>query len=161
MKDLCRTALQALDRAVDDRPDQVYEDMVAAVRALVRLRDSLITERRAGKGTPEHEERLRRVNAVLSMVVGGEYPLIGIRKERITKSAGRGRGAAGGLRSGRRRPLRGVVRAGRRRGRLVALPGERALAAPVQPGRHVQPAHRAPGARAARGAPSFERAGPR
>lgn len=86
MRDLCRTALQALDRAVDDRPDQVYEDMVAAVRALVRLRDSLITERRAGRGTPEHEERLRRVNAVLSMVVGGEYPLVGVRKERITKA---------------------------------------------------------------------------
>jgi hypothetical protein len=57
--------------------------MVAAVRCLVRLRDALINERRAGKGTPGHEERLRRVNAVLSMVVGGEYPLVGVRKERI------------------------------------------------------------------------------
>jgi hypothetical protein len=86
MQDVCRTALHALDRALEDRPDRVYDDMVAAVRCLVRLRDALVNERRAGKGTPEHEERLRRVNAVLSMVVGGEYPLVGVRKERIKKA---------------------------------------------------------------------------
>jgi len=86
MQDLCRTALHALDRALEDRPDKVYDDMVAAVRCLVRLRDSLISERRAGKGTPDHEERLRRVNAVLSTAVGGEFPLVGVRKERIKKA---------------------------------------------------------------------------
>jgi hypothetical protein len=86
MRDLCRTALHALDRALEDRPDRVYDDMAAAVRCLVRLRDSLISERRTGKGTPEHEDRLRRVNAVLSMTVGGEFPLVGIRKERIKKA---------------------------------------------------------------------------
>ncbi len=86
MRDLCRTALHALGRALEDRPDKVYDDMVAAVRCLVRLRDTLINERRAGKGTPEHDERLRRVNAVLSMAVGGEFPLVGVRKERIKKA---------------------------------------------------------------------------
>ena len=86
MQDLCRTALQVLDRALEDRPDRIYNDMVAAVRCLVRLRDSLIRERRAGRGSPEHDERLRRVNAVLSAVVGGEYPLVGVRKERIKKA---------------------------------------------------------------------------
>jgi hypothetical protein len=76
------TALAAMDRALRDRPDVVYDDLVEATRRLVDLRDKLIAERResADAAAPE---RLRRLNAILSVVVAAEYPLAGIRRERI------------------------------------------------------------------------------
>lgn len=75
-------ALAALDRALEDRPDKVYDDLVEAVRCLVGLRAELTAKRRAG----DAGDRLERCNAILSMVVGGEYPLAGIRKERVQKA---------------------------------------------------------------------------
>jgi hypothetical protein len=91
-------ALAALDRALDDRPDKIYGDLANAVRCLVRLRDELIAERRrtgraagpAPRGSatrgPQTDDRLERVNALLSVVSGGEYPLEGIRRERIEQA---------------------------------------------------------------------------
>ena len=73
-------ALAAMDRALCDRPDVTYEDLVEAVRWLVRLRDQLIDDRRRGATLAD---RLDRLNAVLSMVVAAEYPLDGERRERI------------------------------------------------------------------------------
>jgi hypothetical protein len=78
----CRMATAALDRALRDEPDKVYDDLAEAVRCLVRLRDELITEHRAGG----HHDHLDRCNAILSMVVGGEYPLAGVRRERVQKA---------------------------------------------------------------------------
>jgi hypothetical protein len=73
-------ALAAMDRALRDQPDVVYEDLVEAVRALVRLRDTLICEKRRG-GTVA--DRLDRLNATLSLVVAAEYPLEGVRRQRV------------------------------------------------------------------------------
>ncbi|MBV8936945.1 MAG: hypothetical protein JO095_14220 [Alphaproteobacteria bacterium] len=78
----CRAALAALDRALEDRPDKIYDDLAAAVRCLVQLRSELTAKRREdAPGGP-----LERCNAILSMVVGGEYPLAGIRRERLQKA---------------------------------------------------------------------------
>jgi hypothetical protein len=74
------TALAAMDRALCDQPDVVYEDLVEAVRSLIRLRDKLIYERRRGAAVGD---RLDRLNAVLSLVVAAEYPLEGVRRERV------------------------------------------------------------------------------
>jgi len=79
------TALSALDRALEDRPDHVYSDLVEAVAGVTAIRDALIAERRAGGGT-EMERRLARCNAVLSLVVGGEYPLQGVRRDRVQQA---------------------------------------------------------------------------
>jgi hypothetical protein len=78
-------ALAALDRALDDRPDKIYGDLANAVRCLVRLRDELIAERRRSGGAAG-DGRLERVNAILSVVSGGEYPLEGVRRERIEQA---------------------------------------------------------------------------
>jgi hypothetical protein len=78
----CRAAVAALDRALDDRPDKVYNDLAAAVCCLVQLRDELIARVREG-GSADY---LRRCNAILSMVIGGEYPLAGIRRDRVRKA---------------------------------------------------------------------------
>lgn len=78
-------ALADLDRALDDRPDKIYGDLAQAVRALVRLRDEWIAERRRS-GKAAGDNRLERLNAILSVVSGGEYPLQGLRRERIEKA---------------------------------------------------------------------------
>lgn len=79
-------AAQALlDRALDDRPDKIYGDLAQAVRALVRLRDEWIAERRRS-GNAARDGRLERLNAILSVVSGSEYPLQGVRRERIEKA---------------------------------------------------------------------------
>ena len=80
--DQCRAAVAALDRALDDRPDQIYHDLAEVVRCLVRLRTELTARRREG----EPGNRLDRCNAVLSMVIGGEYPLAGNRRDRVLKA---------------------------------------------------------------------------
>jgi hypothetical protein len=76
-------ALAALDRALDDRPEKTYGDIAEAVRCVVALRDRLIAEQRGGA---DIRAELGRVNAVLSHIVGGEYPLEGVRRDRIKKA---------------------------------------------------------------------------
>ena len=73
-------ALAAMDRALRDQPDAVYQDLVEAVRRLTGLRDKLICERRHGVIVGD---QLDRLNAVLSLVVAAEYPLEGERLERL------------------------------------------------------------------------------
>jgi hypothetical protein len=80
--DHCRAAVAALDRALDDRPDKIYHDLAEVIRCLVQLRAELTTRPREGE--PGH--RLERCNAILSMVIGGEYPLAGLRRDRLHKA---------------------------------------------------------------------------
>jgi hypothetical protein len=82
MSDCAEAALAALDRALEDRPERVYDDLADAVRCIVRLRGELITERRNG----ELGGHLERCSAILSLVVGAEYPLAGIRRDRIRQA---------------------------------------------------------------------------
>jgi len=77
-----RAAVAALDRALEDRPDKIYDDLVEAVRCLVELRTELVAGWRDGAARDE----LDRCNAILSMIVGGEYPLAGIRRNRVQKA---------------------------------------------------------------------------
>ena len=83
MNALCTAAVDALEHALTERPDQIYDDMVKVVRCLVSLRDDLIGRCRDGTAPPEARDLLNRTNAILSLVVGGEYPLVGVRRERI------------------------------------------------------------------------------
>jgi hypothetical protein len=80
--DDCHAAVAALDRALDDRPDKIYHDLAEVVRCVVQLRTELTIRRRKG----EPGDRLERCNAILSMVIGGEYPLAGIRRDRLQKA---------------------------------------------------------------------------
>jgi hypothetical protein len=80
--DPCRAAVAAFDRALEDRPDKIYGDLVEVIRCLVELRTDLTAKWRDG----EPGERLERCNAILSVVVGGEYPLEGVRRDRMRKA---------------------------------------------------------------------------
>ena len=78
----CRAACEAFTRIVDDKPEITHQTLAAAVRHIIQLRDALIVERRT---TPSRQadEDLLRVNSVLSLASGAEFPLVGIRWERI------------------------------------------------------------------------------
>ncbi|MBP2292776.1 hypothetical protein [Azospirillum rugosum] len=85
----CGDALTVLDRilgtgAEDVPPAEVYNAMAEASRCLVRLRDGLIARRRAGDEGAS--ARLAHVNAALSVAFGGEYPLVGVHRNRIEKT---------------------------------------------------------------------------
>lgn len=75
-------AIAAVDRALHEDAELVYDDLTEAVRQIVRLRDGLIVEARRGEAVGDC---LGRVNAILSQIVGAEYPLEGVRRERIEK----------------------------------------------------------------------------
>lgn len=79
-RDDVAAAVAAADHALREDADHVYEDLANAVRHVIRLRDGLIAEQRQGNAVGD---RLARVNAILSQLVGAEYPLEGIRRQRI------------------------------------------------------------------------------
>lgn len=80
MREQVDAALAALDRAAADSPEDVPEDLAHANRRIAELRDVLIAQSRAGEPVGD---RLKRLNAVLSTTVAAEFPLEGIRRDRI------------------------------------------------------------------------------
>jgi hypothetical protein len=68
------SALAAVEQLLAERPDRVAQDFSQATRCLSAYRDALIgIWRQTGAAADRH--RLGRVNAVLSVIVGGNYPL--------------------------------------------------------------------------------------
>ena len=84
--ELALAALAALDHVLEERPGKLGEEIAHAVRCLVRYRDRLIERGRAGPTSNAVHHRLVRTNAILSVVVGGEYPLVGVRSARIREA---------------------------------------------------------------------------
>ena len=78
----CHAALAVLERVLRLPPEQVPEDLPGALRALVKVRNRLIEQRRNG-GSAKH---LAQVNAILSIVTSAEYPLVGVRMERVKQA---------------------------------------------------------------------------
>lgn len=67
-------ALAALDDALSHRPRQTGHDFSAATRCLAVLRDQVITEMRR-RPTPAIRDHLYRLNGVISVVYGGQFPI--------------------------------------------------------------------------------------
>jgi formate dehydrogenase major subunit len=61
-------AMRLLDKIMAEKPEKNGHDFSAAVRCLVMLRDALAAEHGA-------RERLDSVNAIISSVLGGQYPM--------------------------------------------------------------------------------------
>jgi len=83
--DVHAAALQAIDRLLAERPEKVGPDFAEATRRLVALRDAQIERVRFGTAGPE-QRRLAAINAVLSVVIGGHFPLGGIPWPQIEKA---------------------------------------------------------------------------
>jgi hypothetical protein len=72
--DLGTDALSAIDRLLRDRPEQVGHYFSEATRLLCVWRDRLIGQWRQTLAEVERQN-LERVNAAISVIVGGQFPL--------------------------------------------------------------------------------------
>ena len=84
--DVALAALAALDDVLEEREGKLDEEMAHAMRCLVRYRDQLIEASRAAPASSALRHRLVGANAILSVIVGGEYPLVGVRLTRIREA---------------------------------------------------------------------------
>jgi len=79
----CRDACDSFDRIIEDRPHMSHERLSGAVQRIIELRDALIAERRSGEPGQTAGGLLTRVNSILSLAGSAEFPLVGVRWERI------------------------------------------------------------------------------
>ncbi len=67
-------ALAAIDQLLADRPDKIGHDFSTATRNLAIWRDTLVQRWR--HSAAENDRRaLEKVNAALSVILGGQFPL--------------------------------------------------------------------------------------
>ncbi len=88
--ELCRMAVAELDNGCGLPPFELGEEVDAAERAVVRVRDALIARLRAGGDGREVERwrsALSRINVALSLIVGVEYPSIGVRRKPLEQAS--------------------------------------------------------------------------
>ncbi len=84
-----REAALALARAEAAPPLEVQLDASRAEKLVVQARDALIEASRRDPSAPHSPQRkalLARLNGVLSMIVGIEYPSNFVRREMITEA---------------------------------------------------------------------------
>ena len=78
-------ALRMLDKLLAERPERVGPDFTEATRWIAAYRDELVTNWRRSANEAD-QQRLAKVNAVLSVVVGGHYPLAEIPWDSIERA---------------------------------------------------------------------------
>jgi hypothetical protein len=86
---LCQQAIGLIERAKQEQPRQLSEDVDEAERAVVQLRDQLIELlRQTGMpgAPPGTHSALDSVNAVLSLIVGVEYPAAGLQRKLLEQA---------------------------------------------------------------------------
>lgn len=82
IRHLGHSALAAIEALLDEKdPVRSHEPISHAVRCLVALRDHLIENQRSGQAIDR--SMLDKVNALLSLSCAIEYPLVGVRWERM------------------------------------------------------------------------------
>jgi hypothetical protein len=81
-----RDALAALERLMADAPPSTAEEALDALRRVVELRDHLTARRRREGGSAALDQRLARVNAVLSLVWSGAVPVVGFRRKHLEQA---------------------------------------------------------------------------
>lgn len=87
LQNLARHALEVIERVLAEKSSKTeFRDTAETARCIVRMRDHLIGQVRAGNSPPEAREKLDRVNVLLSMAGAAEYPLSGIHWERMKKT---------------------------------------------------------------------------
>ena len=72
--ELARQAMAALDDALSHRPVKTGHDFSEAQRCLTALREKVIARHR-DHPSAESSDRLARLNAIISVVYGGQFPI--------------------------------------------------------------------------------------
>ena len=81
-------ALDALDRALAGRPHKDDHAFAAAMDHLCVMRDRMTAQLRTGGSPPETRRRLEHLNSVLTVVLGGYFPLGQIPWDEVEKARG-------------------------------------------------------------------------
>jgi hypothetical protein len=82
----CDKALKTLDHVLNEKPEQYHEEVVEVLRCLVSIRNHLIGRRRNSEPSAELDERLDHVNAVVSVMTSGSFPVVGLNHERLKQA---------------------------------------------------------------------------
>jgi hypothetical protein len=79
-----RETLSAFERLIEKAQEVEHEELAIATRCIVRLRDAMVADRRQGDDwNGRQQETLDRVNSMLSVAISAEFPLVGVRWERL------------------------------------------------------------------------------
>lgn len=70
-----RAALDALDKALSEKPHRDEHALTHATVCLTAFRDALIGEHRGALPSAADRQRLAHLNSVLSVVLSGHFPL--------------------------------------------------------------------------------------
>lgn len=81
MDEVCRKGLDALDAVLATKAPPEKDLIAEATRCVARYRNELIYAQ--GRGDAFAARRLPEVNALLSELVAAEFPLVGVRRQRI------------------------------------------------------------------------------
>jgi hypothetical protein len=81
-------ALAALDKVLAEKPHREGHDFSETTVALAAFRDGLIAEQRQSGETDRSVARLARLNSVISIVLGGHFPLGSVPWDEIEKVRG-------------------------------------------------------------------------
>lgn len=76
-------ALKSIETVLDERPGEHLKEISQAMRSLIRIRDRLIDFDRERGLSANAVEHLRQINAMISVVASLEYPLAGLRWQRV------------------------------------------------------------------------------
>ena len=82
----CRAAVSALDRLLEKHPENLEGALVEATRCLVALRGRLTSMSREAPHDRTWRDQLAQVNAVLSVLMAGHYPIEGVRWDCIKQA---------------------------------------------------------------------------
>ncbi len=85
MDNAATAALRMLDKLLSERPQRVGHDFSEATRWIAAYRDELASEWRRTRAETDRL-RLAKVNGVLSVVLGGHYPLAQIPWDQMEKA---------------------------------------------------------------------------
>jgi hypothetical protein len=81
-----RQALENFDRAVADKPRTDGRAFSAAAEHLCRVRDELARQQRQAGVTLASRQRLEHVNAIISVILAGHFPLGGVPWDDLDKA---------------------------------------------------------------------------
>ena len=79
-------ALARLDRLLLERPQETHAELTLAVRGIVQIRDLLIERRRAGDMSDDAQDRLGRMNRLVSTAISAQFPVTGMHWDRVEKT---------------------------------------------------------------------------
>jgi hypothetical protein len=83
-----RIALQAIDDVLAKKPRKDDARLSAATKCLCVFRDHVIDAHRVQGWTPDRREQLSRLNSVLSVALGCQFPLTDVPWQELERARG-------------------------------------------------------------------------